>query len=53
MVLLLGMDENGKALMADMYDRDGYKKNQRIKLVNVDEFISYTNGQYIYGICTE
>lgn len=53
MVLLLGMDENGKALMADMYDRDVYKKNQRIKLVNVDEFISYTNGQYIYGICTE
>ena len=53
MILLLGMDENGKALMADMYDRDGYKKNQRIKLVNVDEFISYTNGQYIYDICTE
>lgn len=53
MILLLGMDENGKALMADMYDRDGYKKNQRIKLVNVDEFVSYTNGQYIYGICTE
>ena len=53
MILLLGMDENGKALMADMYDRDGYKNNQRIKLVNVDEFISYTNGQYIYGICTE
>lgn len=53
MVLLLGMDESGKAIMADVYDRDWSKKNQRIKLVNVDEFISYTNGQYIYNIHTE
>ena len=51
LVLLVGMDENGKAIMADIYDRDNYnKKNQRIKLVNVDEFISYTNGQYLYNI---
>ena len=39
--------------MRNVYDRDWSKKNQRIKLVNVDEFISYTNGQYIYNIHTE
>lgn len=44
-VLLLGMDENGYGIMADVKDRNWNKNDQRIKLVSVDELIRAMESQ--------
>ena len=41
MLLLVGMDESGYAIMVDPVDRSWSKDDQRVKLVSVTELVSY------------
>lgn len=40
-MLLIGMDENGYAILADPVNRKWSKKDQRVKLVSVTELVDY------------
>lgn len=53
LMLLLGMDSDGNAIAADFQDRKWSKTDQRVKVVNVDEIISYINKGYIHSIASE
>lgn len=46
-LLLIGMDEDGRAIVADSKDREWSGDDQRIKLAGVDELISYIDSGYI------
>lgn len=47
MLLLVGMDEDGRAIVADTKDRKWFETDQRLKLTDIDELISYMDEGYI------
>ncbi len=47
MLLLIGMDEDGRAIVADTKDRKWFETDQRLKLTDIDELISYMDEGYI------
>ena len=47
MLLLIGMDEDGRAIVADVKDRKWFETDQRLKLTDIDELISYMDEGYI------
>lgn len=46
-LLLIGMDEDGRAIVADTKDRKWFETDQRFKLTDIDELISYIDDGYI------
>ena len=46
-LLLIGMDEDGRAVVADVVDRKWFETDQRIKLTDIDELISFIDDGYI------
>jgi hypothetical protein len=46
-LLLIGMDEDGRAIVADVLDRRWFETDQRIKLTDIDELISFIDDGYI------
>lgn len=46
-LLLIGMDEDGRAIVADTEDRKWFESDQRFKLTDIDELISYIDEGYI------
>ena len=46
-LLLIGMDEDGRAIVADPKDRKWFETDQRFKLTDIDELISYIDHGYI------
>ena len=46
-LLLIGMDEDGRAIVADTQDRKWFETDQRFKLTDIDELISYLDEGYI------
>ncbi len=46
-LLLIGMDEDGRAIVADTQDRKWFETDQRLKLTDVDELIEYIDDGYI------
>ncbi|MGX8774465.1 MAG: GH25 family lysozyme, partial [Bacillota bacterium] len=46
-LLLIGMDEDGRAIVADVQDRKWFETDQRLKLTDADELISYIDKGYI------
>jgi len=46
-LLLIGMDEDGRAIVADANDRKWFETDQRFKLTDIDELISYMDEGYI------
>jgi len=46
-LLLIGMDEDGRAIVADAQDRKWFETDQRFKLTDIDELISYIDEGYI------
>ena len=46
-LLLIGMDEDGRAIVADTRDRKWFETDQRFKLTDIDELISYLDEGYI------
>ena len=46
-LLLIGMDEDGRAIVADTEDRKWFETDQRFKLTDIDELISYIDEGYI------
>ena len=46
-LLLIGMDEDGRAIVADTKDRKWFETDQRFKLTDIDELISYSDEGYI------
>ena len=46
-LLLIGMDEDGRAIVADTKDRKWFETDQRFKLTDIDELISYIEEGYI------
>ena len=46
-LLLIGMDEDGRAVVADVIDRKWFETDQRIKLTDIDELISFIDDGYI------
>ena len=45
--LIDGMDEDGRAIVADTEDRKWFESDQRFKLTDIDELISYIDEGYI------
>ena len=41
------MDEDGRAIVADTEDRKWFETDQRFKLTDIDELISYIDEGYI------
>ena len=46
-LLLIGMDEDGRAIVADTKDRKWFETDQRFKLTDIDELISYLDEGYL------
>ena len=46
-LLLIGMDEDGRAIVADTKDRNWFETDQRFKLTDIDELISYIDDGYL------
>ena len=46
-LLLIGMDEDGRAIVADSKDRKWFETDQRFKLTDIDELVSYIDDGYI------
>ena len=46
-LLLIGMDEDGRAIVADTKDRKWFETDQRFKLTDIDELVSYMDDGYI------
>lgn len=46
-LLLIGMDEDGRAILADTVDREWFESDQRVKLTDVDELTEYIDNGYI------
>ena len=46
-LLLIGMDEDGRAIVADTEDRKWFETDQRFKLTDIDELIGYMDEGYI------
>lgn len=46
-LLLIGMDEDGRAIVADTKDRNWFETDQRFKLTDIDELVSFLDGGYI------
>ena len=46
-LLLIGMDDVGRAIVADPEDRKWFETDQRIKLMDIDELIGYMDEGYI------
>ena len=46
-LLLIGMDEDGRAIVADTEDRKWFETDQRFKLTDIDELIDYMDEGYI------
>ena len=46
-LLLIGMDEDGRAIVADTEDRKWFETDQRFKLTDIDELVSYLDEGYI------
>ena len=46
-LLLIGMDEDGRAIVADVKDRKWFETDQRFKLTDIDELISFMDEGYI------
>ena len=46
-LLLIGMDEDGRAVVADVVDRKWFETDQRIKLTDIDELISFIDDGYL------
>lgn len=46
-LLLIGMDEDGRAVVADVIDRKWFETDQRIKLTDIDELIGFIDDGYI------
>ena len=46
-LLLIGMDEDGRAIVADVKDRKWFETDQRLKLTDIDELVSFIDEGYI------
>ncbi len=46
-LLLIGMDEDGRAIVADAKDRKWFETDQRFKLTDIDELVSFIDKGYI------
>lgn len=46
-LLLIGMDDDGRAIVADTKDRKWFETDQRFKLTDIDELVSYIDKGYI------